>query len=186
MKILKYLLILVLLLVLIFFGNGLLTPSVSYENTIMVNKPIEESWAVMSDEATMSKWITGFVKTELVMGTKNTVGAVSNIYVEEDGEEMVMEETITAIKENELMAMSFTMDFMDMDYELYMEPKNGQTYIKTNSITVGNGIFAKSIIAFIADDLKVQEDENLMKLKGLIEANTKDYSPEPELEIIED
>ncbi|WP_299442382.1 SRPBCC family protein [uncultured Aquimarina sp.] len=178
MKYLKYLLYLIIVLALIFFGKGFLTPSVSYESEIVVSKPANESWEVISDESNLPKWIKGFKKTELVSGTANTVGAISKIYVEDGGEEMVMEETITAIKPHEHMAMTFTMDFMDMDYEMFFKEQDGKTTITSKSTTMGNGIFAKSLISFMPGSMKEQEDENLNKLKELIEGNTKNYFPE--------
>jgi len=178
MKYLKYLLFLIIILALIFFGNGMLTPSVSYENEIVVNKPANESWAVMSDESNLPKWIEGFKRTELVSGMENTVGAVSKVYVEENGDEMMMEETITAVKPNEHMAMTFTMDFMDMDYEMLFKEKDGKTTISSKSTTMGNGIFAKSLISFMSGSMKEQEDKNLNNLKKIIEENTKNYFPE--------
>lgn len=178
MKYLKYLLYLIIILGLLFIGKGFITPSIAYENEIVVNKPANESWAVMSDEANLPKWIKGFKKTELVSGTPNTVGAVSKVYVEENGEEMIMEETITAIKPNELMAMTFTMDFMDMDYEISFNEKDGKTTINSKSKTSGNGMIAKSIVSFMESTMKEQEDKNLNNLKKLIESNTKNYFPE--------
>ncbi|WP_299220140.1 SRPBCC family protein [uncultured Aquimarina sp.] len=178
MKYLKYLLYLIIVLALIFFGKGFLTPSVSYESEITVNKPANESWAVISDESNLPKWLEGFKKTELVSGTANTVGAVSKIYVEDRGEEIVMEETITAIKPNEHMAMTFTMDFMDMDYEMFFKEQDGKTMINSKSMVKGNGVFAKSLISFMTGSMKEQEDENLSKLKELIDENTKNYFPE--------
>ncbi|AXT50892.1 hypothetical protein D1818_08660 [Aquimarina sp. BL5] len=178
MKYLKYLLFLIIILALIFFGKGMLTPSVSYENEIVVSKPANESWAVMSDESNLPKWIEGFKRTELVSGMENTVGAVSKVYVEENGDEMMMEETITAVKPNEHMAMTFTMDFMDMDYEMLFKEKDGKTTISSKSTTMGNGIFAKSLISFMSGSMKEQEDKNLNNLKKIIEENTKNYFPE--------
>jgi len=182
MKYLKYLLIVVIVLALIFFGKGLLTPSVSYENEITVDKPANESWAVMSDESNLPKWIDGFKKTELVSGTANTVGAVSKVYVDDNGEEMVMEEKITALKLNEHMAMTFTMDFMDMDYEMFFKEEGGKTAITSRSNIKGNSMFAKSLLSFMSSSMKTQEDVNLKNLKELIEENSKDYFPEPEIE----
>ncbi|MCK8523446.1 SRPBCC family protein [Aquimarina sp. D1M17] len=175
MKYLKYLLFVVIAIALVFFGKGLFTPSVYYEREVVINKPVKEVWAVMSDESKLPDWIEGFVKTELVSGTPNTVGAVSKVYVEDQGQEMVMEEIITKIKPEELMAMTFTMDFMNMDYEISMEEKDGKTSIKSKSTTVGNGIFAKSMISFMKGSMKDQEDENLNKLKLIVEENTKNY-----------
>ncbi len=136
----------------------------------------------MSDESNLSKWIKGFKKSELVSGTANTKGAVSNVYIEERGEEMVMKETITAIQLNEHIGMTFTMDFMDMDYEMFFKEKEGKTTIISKSTTAGNGIIAKSMISFMKSTMKAQEDENLNNLKKLIEENTKNYFPEKEVD----
>ena len=178
MKILKYLLLAILVLVLLFFAKGLLTPSISYENEVIVNKPAKEAWSVMSDEANLPKWIKGFKRTELVSGTANTVGAVSNVYVDEGGQEMVMKETVTAIKLYEQLKMKFSMDFMDMEYEINFRETDGKTTVHSKSTTFGNGLFAKSIVSFMTGTMKAQEDENLNNLKKLIDANTKNYFPE--------
>lgn len=182
MKILKILLAIILLLVIIFFAKGLMTPTVSYDCEITVNKKADESWAVMSDEVNLPKWINGFKRTELVSGTANTVGAVSNVYVDEGGTEMMMKETINKITPNSLLDMTFTMDFMDMDYVMTLSEKNNSTTIKTKSTTKGNSLIAKSIVSFMPSAMKAQEQENLNNLKKLIEGNTKNYFPDPEPE----
>ena len=178
MKYLKYLLIIIALIAIIFFGKGFLTPVVSYESEVVVNKPVKETWAIMSDESRVSEWLKGIKKMELVSGTENAVGAVSKIYFEENGEEMVMEETITAIKPNEHIAMTFTMDFMNMDYEMNLTDEDGKTRILSKSETMGNGIMAKSILSFMKSAMKKQEDTNMNNLKTLIDNNTKNYFPE--------
>ncbi len=177
MKYLKYVLYIVIVLILVFIGKGLISPTVSYESEVVVNKPAKEAWAVMQDESNLPKWIKGFKKSELISGTANTVGAVSKIYVEDQGQDMVMEETITAIKSNEHLAMTFTMDFMNMDYDISFKEKDGKTTITSKSSTIGNGIINKSMVSFMSGLMKTQEDENLNSLKKLIEENTKDYFP---------
>jgi uncharacterized protein YndB with AHSA1/START domain len=185
MKNLKFLLGILLLLGIIFFAKGFLTPTVSYKSQITVNKSAKEAWAVMSDEESLPQWINGFQRTELVSGSNNTVGAVSNVYVVEGGKEMVMKETITAIKPYEQLAMTFSMDMMDMDYEMLFEEQDGKTSITSNTTAKGNGIIYKSLISFMPSAMKKQEDENLGKLKKLIEQNTKTYLPEPVSERLE-
>lgn len=177
MKYIKYLLIIIVVLAIIFFGKGFLTPVVSYESEVVVNKPVKEAWAVMSDDSRISEWLKEIKKMELVSGTENTVGSVYNIYFEENGEEMVMEETITALKPNEHIAMTFTMDFMNMDYEMHLTEEDGKTLIRSNSKTTGNGFMARSILSFMTGSMKKQEDTNLNNLKTVIDNNTKDYFP---------
>ena len=185
MKYLKYLLALLVVLALLFISIGIFKPVVSYESEVMVNKPAKEAWAVMSDVSKLPEWLNGFKKTELVSGQANTVGAVSNVYFVEDGQETVIKETITNIKANELMAMQFSMDFMDMDYEMSFEETSGKTRVKTVSTTTGNGLFAKSMVALMGGAMKDQEDVNLKNLKKVIETNTKNYFLEAQLEGVE-
>ena len=185
MKYLKYFLYLVIAAGLFFFAKGFFTPSVYHESEIIVDKSAKEAWAVMSDEANLPKWIEGYKRNELVSGTANTVGAISKIYIEEGGKEMVMEEKITAVTPNELMAMRFSMDFMDMDYVMTFKENDGKTIINTKTTTFGNGIFAKSMVSFMTSAMKTQEDKNLAKLKELINNNTKNYFPTKEESITE-
>ncbi len=182
MKYLKYFLGLILILMLIFFGLGLLTPSIYYESEVVVNKSAKEAWAVMNDEKNLPNWIKGFKRTELISGTANTVGSVSNVYVEENGQEMIMKETIKDVVPNELLSMVFTMDIMNMDYDMVFAQEGEQTTITSKSTTKGNGLFAKSIVYFMAGTMKAQEDENLNNLKKIIEENTVDYFPEAMME----
>ena len=177
MKILKYIAIIIAVLIVGFLLLGLLKPEVSYDSEIVVNKPLAEAWAVTQDEAKMAEWLPGFQKVERVSGTPGTVGAVSDVYFVTDGEEMVIRETITKIVPNETIEMTFTSDFMDMDYKLNMEPMDGKTKITSNTTTVGNGILAKSMMALAGSSIKAQEETNLENLKKAIEQNTKDYFP---------
>ena len=45
MKYLKYLLGIIALIVLLFFGRGMLTPSISYSSEIIVEKSIKEAYS---------------------------------------------------------------------------------------------------------------------------------------------
>ena len=107
------------------------------------------------------------------------VGAVSLIYVEENGEEMSMTETITELKDKEHIAMTFTMDFMDMDYQMTLEELGpNKVKVSSSSVTSGNGLFAKSMVGYLDGMMKDQEDLNMNNLKVMIEGNTKEYGIE--------
>lgn len=176
MKVIKYLLFVILALVIIFFGNGMITSAITYQSQVEVNKPIAEAWAVMEDDSRISEWLPVITRIEPVSGNPGTLGAVSNIYAVENGEEMVMQETITAFEPPKHIAMTFTMDFMDMEYEMHLTEENGKTRISSKSKTVGNGLVSKSILSFMGGMMETQENENLERLKKVIEGNTKDYS----------
>jgi len=175
MKILKYILGVLAVLVLVFFLLGIFVPEISYQVETVADKPMAESWAVSQDPSKISEWLMGYQKTEPVSGTPGTVGAVSDIYFVQNGEEMVIRETITAIVPNESISMTFASDFMNMEYQIAMTDDNGKTKITSNTTAMGNGMVSKSIMALVSASVQEQEETNLGMLKKAIESNTKQY-----------
>jgi len=169
-------------LAIIFFGRGMMTPEISYTSEMTVDKPAKEVGAVMTDASKLPQWIEGFKRAEHVSGTANTVGAVSHNYIDNGGEEMMMTETITAIQPMKKIAMDFSMDMMDMEYEMNLTEKDGKTIIRSETITKGNGLFLQSLFSFSQGGMQAQEDNNMASLKKLVEENTTDYFPETVLE----
>jgi len=178
MKFLKYFSYFLLLILLIVIVRSFLTPSISYDTSTLVDKPIEETWAVISDVSKVGDWIQGFVKAELVSGTEGEVGAVSNIYIEEQGTQMMMIETITASIPNEKIAMSFSMDPVAIEYQIILNKKDGKTEVQTKTETRGSTFFGKCIIPWMSGGMKTQEDKNVANLKRVIETNTTNYFEE--------
>ena len=156
---------------------GVVKPQVSYDCEISVDKPVQESWAVIQDEEKLSDWLTGFKRIEHVSGTPGTEGAVADVYFDNNGQEMAIRETITSLVPDESISMSYTSDFMNMDYNLSMEDVEGGTKINTNTVAKGNGMFARSMMALMAGSIKAQETMNLENLKQTIEKNEKNYFP---------
>jgi len=177
MKYLKYIFGILAILTIGFFLLGLINPKLSYECEIVVDKSLVESWSVSQDEEKMSDWLDGFQKIEQVSGTPGTVGSISDVYFTSDGQEMTIRETITNIIPNESISMSFTSDFMDMDYKLAMIPIDGKTKISSSTTAIGNGMVSKSIMALMGSSIKTQEETNLINLKKTIEKNSKNYFP---------
>ncbi|RZN84085.1 MAG: hypothetical protein EVB11_03315 [Winogradskyella sp.] len=183
MKYLKYIFGIIAILIIGFFLLGLIKSEVSYDCEVMVDKSLEESWAVSQDPDKMADWLIGFQKTEHVSGTPDTVGAVADVYFINEGQEMTIRETITEIVPNESISMTFTSDFMDMDYKLSMASVDGKTKISTSTKAEGNSMVSKSLMAMMGSSIKAQEDTNLGHLKKTIESNTKNYFPIVEIPV---
>ena len=175
MKFLKYFLGIVALLVVIFILIGTFKSEIAYDCNIMVDKTLSESWAVSQDDTKMKDWLEGFQRVEHISGTPGAVGSVSNVYFINEGQEMSIRETITEIVPNESVAMTFTSEFMDMDYKLSMSAVGEQTKISSSTTCQGNGIFSKSLVALMGSTMKAQENTNLNNLKKTIENNTTTY-----------
>src|SRR5690606_20776416 len=121
------------LLIIVFLAIGLIKPNVTYECEIMIEKSIEESWAVLQDTEKLPEWLPGFQKIEHISGTPGTKGAVSKVYFDNNGESMTIQETITDIAPSESISMKYESDFMDMDYKLTVTSVNGKTMINSST-----------------------------------------------------
>lgn len=182
MKILKIILAILVLLALIFFVRGLLTPSFTYSSEITVDKPIEEAWAVMNDESKITQWLTSIKKVEHVSGEKGKVGQVTRYTFDENGQESQVLETLKELVPNKHVAMDFLVEgAMKMDYKVDFSEKDGKTILKSNTEVAGEGMIMKSILSFMQGTMKTQEDENFKNLQKLINENKTDYFPKPEL-----
>lgn len=185
MKYLKYILGVLALIALLFIAKGFLTPSITYSSKIIVDKPVQEAWAVMNDESKISEWLKGIKKVEHVSGEKGKVGAVTKYTFVENGEESIVVETLKATRPNEHVALDFVMkDVMTMDYKVDFKEVDGKTHIESSTITEGSGLIMRSVVSFLQGTMQAQEDENMDNLKVLIEGNTTDYFPVPIMESV--
>lgn len=169
MKILKYILAVFALLFIAFFAWGQIKSNHEYEAEVTINKPLTEVWNAAQDESKLADWLPGFQKIEHVSGTPGSVGAVSKVYFEQEGQPMIITETITEVNPPQTVAMHFSSDFMEMDYRMEFSAVNNNTQVKTITQAEGNGMFAKSVLALMGSSLKTQEQTNLENLKNSIE-----------------
>lgn len=175
MKFIKYTIFTIVALVAIFVFLGIVKPEISYTAEVIVNKPASEAMAVAGDVEKMKEWLPGFQKIEHISGTPGEVGAVSKVYCINEGQEMVIKETITEFVPGKSMKMKFEESFMNMDYEMICIPMNRKTKMISKTDAKGNGIFAKSMMVLISGMIEKQEVNNLKNLKETIESNTKVY-----------
>ena len=178
MKLLKYFLGIIALLVLFFIAKGFVSPSISYDSEIVVEQSLEEAWAVMNDESKISQWLKGIKDIKHLSGEKGTVGAVTQYTFDQNGQETLVVETITSINENQHISMDFVMEgVMLMDYRMDFETKEGKTHITSSTTAEGQGLLMRSLLSFMTSSMQDQEDENMNNLKKIIEENTTDYFP---------
>jgi len=176
MKFLKYAIGIIAILVVVFLALGLIKPKITYDCEVMVDKPTTETWAVLQDVEKLPEWLSGFQKIEHISGTPGTVGAVSKVYFDDNGQSMAIQETITDIEPNKFISMKYESDFMNMDYKITLTSVDGKTKVNSSTTAYGNGIISKSIMALMGSSLKQQEETNLSNIKKTVEQNTKNYS----------
>lgn len=184
MKIFKNLLYGLLALVILFLAVGFLKPTVTYGHEILVDKPIEEAWAVLLDAEKYGEWLAGFQSIDLLSGEAGEVGSTYKVVVkpseQEDDFEMI--ETLVAKEDFDHVSLSFDSDMMVFDQTTSLAEVDGKTSVKTDSTVKGKGMMMRSMFALmemLGGSFQAQEVENIERLKKVIEANTTDYYPAP-------
>jgi len=69
-----------------------------YKGSKEINKPLEEVTKFFADPQYLGEYQDGFVKKELISGEAGKEGAVSQMFYEQGGREMLLTETITSNK----------------------------------------------------------------------------------------
>ncbi len=163
----------------------MIKPTVSYGHEITVDKSLKEAWAVSQDESKFSQWLKGFKSIELISEEEGKSGSKYKIVVSpgEGQPDFEMIETLVSWKEFELVEMSFDNESMQIDQTITHSESNGKTTIKTHSKTKAKGIVMRSMFAIMDmfDAFQAQEEKNIEALKKVIEENTTDYYPVPEV-----
>lgn len=180
MKILKYIGIVILILVILFFAAGILKSELQYGHEIVVNKSIQEAWAVSEDPSKTTQWIDGLKSEELISGEQGAVGSKYKVIVnpEEGQEDFEMTETITSKKDYDHVSMEFDSEMMKFAQTMTFAEKLGKTTIKTESTVNAKGIMMRSVFALMeimSGSFQKQEEKNINALKKVIEENTTDY-----------
>jgi len=168
-KILKYSGIAVFSLVIVFFSMGFLFPSFEYENSVIVNKPAEQSFKVFTDVLKLSEWIPGFKRVKLLSGKQNETGSIIEMMLEQEGKTFILTQKITNYKENELFAFALDNDVLSNNCEIKFISKGTSTEIISSNHITGKNIFWKSLFVFSHSYFKKQSKEMYENLKKVIE-----------------
>jgi hypothetical protein len=168
-KFLKYLLLMLVALVVIFFSLGLFVPSFSYDNVIEVNKPADKAFYSFYNLGNMSKWIPGFQYIEPLSGFPDEVGSKLKMVLVQDGKKYIMIETMTAFKENEVFAFTLVNEVFTSDVEILFQGHGNTTTIIAHSKVKGKNIFWRALLLLSRPHIKSSQQQAYDKLKEVIE-----------------
>lgn len=171
MQIFKYLFGFGAIACILFFAIGFFIPSFDYESSILVNKPVQEAFAVFKDESKLKYWMPNLKSIELIEGQKNKEGSKYKIVIEEDGKNYEIIEKIITFKENEQYTSQFVNEVMTIDMDVQFEENSGITEITSKSVITGKNILWKSVFPLSKGNFEKEDQELLDRLKKVIESN---------------
>lgn len=170
MKILKYLIIFLSAIILIFFAVGLIWPTFTYESKVTVEAPADKVWEVFTDAEAMPQWMEGFKGIETIRSAPGEVGSEYNVIIESDGQEVQLHEIVTHFEPGKLYGMDIKSDVLDNKALISFDAEGNTTTITAKNEVSGNGLFWKSLLFLMKSTIQKTSDDQYGRLKEVIEA----------------
>ena len=169
MKILKTALVIFFIGILVYIIIGLLTPPVSKEVEMELEKSAEEVFSTFTNQLNMTKWVPGLTSVKQVSSRPNTIGSISEFVFERDGLKIPILVRINDYKEDESMNMTLTHDKLVSDVQIKVVPKGESSKLDISYRIVGNSLMTKTAMPFIKPLIKKYSKMDLEELKKLLE-----------------
>ena len=168
-KFLKIAGIILAVLVLGFFAAGLITPKVSYDGSVTVNKPLEETFLLFNDLDNLKNWIPEVTSYEILSETPDKVGSKIKMTIESEGKTMEMNETILEYVPNEKVGLYFEVGDMKKTDNYHFKADGENTIIHSAHICEGSNLFFKSMFSFFKSYFKKIDQDYLNNFKTFAE-----------------
>ena len=167
-------------MVLIYFVIGMITKSVKYSNSLLIDAPIEKSWSIFMDQDRFSEWMSGFERFEILEGQKGEVGAKYRLHFKEGEKDIRIDETVTHIDPPNHYGFDIDTEVFDGHIDVKFEEDGSKTRMTAGSEFRGKSAFLRSMFAMMKSSFKKNELSNYVRLKDIIE--NSDWKPEPEIQ----
>jgi uncharacterized protein YndB with AHSA1/START domain len=170
MRILKFILKLLGLLLIVFLLTGLFIKKVDYIVEIEVDKSLEETWTLFNDHTVMDQWVKGVKSFDPIDTTSAMVGNTYKMIVEDNGREIEMIETITAWEPNTRIVMEFDAGDMHKVNDIRFASKDGKTIITNDASCRGTTYFTKCMFPYFKGMFRNIDKEMFEDFKKMVES----------------
>lgn len=171
MKIFKYLAISFIVLIIGFFSIGLFAPSVSYQNKVIINAPVEKVFTLFTDTTKMNQWVPGFISFTNDSGGNYNKGSKWKLILIQDGQHYEMTETMTVFEPN--LQYSYILENIVLrNYvDVYFKSIGNTTEVTSHNLITGNNMIWRSIFFFHEKNFLARGQATYNDLKKMIESN---------------
>ena len=169
MKVLKFLLVALVVLVAVFVGLGFAIPQIDYTVTVDIDRPVDEVWDAFQDPERATVWISGLKSIELVSGEKHAEGSKYRMTFVEEDKTIVVDETIQTVVPNERFVFTTMAEGMGMLADTTFTPNATGTSITSNVTMTGDGVFMRGMLPLMKGMISERQQGDLTALKALVE-----------------
>jgi hypothetical protein len=168
-KFFKYTAITLVILVLVFLSLGVFSPGFSFQNKVIVDKPLSESFMKFIDPTRMKDWIPGYKDLTWISGFPMTPGSKWKIIVMKDGKNYEIEETLIDMKMRELFAFHLSNSVLESDVFIHFKAMGNRTEILVDNKVKGKNMIWRSLFVFFRGSFPAIQQETYDNLKKSIE-----------------
>jgi len=169
MKTIKIILGIVTALTVVFFVTGMFVNEVTYTSEIEINKPIAVVFAAFEKPETMKEWLPEVKSIEPIDVKEGVIGSTYKMTVDNQGQEAVMKETITAYIVNKKMTFNFVSDQMYKIDSFSFTSENGGTKIIEHSRIRANSYIMSCMFPYFKGTFKKMSQDYLQLFKEFVE-----------------
>ena len=171
MQAVKLIVSLLLGLAIAFLLIGVFIPEVEFNSSIDVNAPVDQAFAVYTDESRMGEWLTDFVSIENISGAPLEVGSRWRlVFKGEYGEDIEMIEEVTDYEA--LRHFGFVLENDDVlvnSHTRFFSDGGGGTRIEGSSSLKGKTWYMRSLLPLFKGQTQQRQDQDFERLRELIE-----------------
>ncbi len=142
---------------------------ISYTTTTEIEKPIDQVYALLSDETKVNLWIKGLVKLETINGIPGQVGFQGKYTFYENNRTVIFYEEITAVEPGRSFSAQMDSDGLTMEGHTLLEDLGGSTRLGVQQKVKGKSLFMKLMLPFLKGMMRKRQEEDFIRFKQLAE-----------------
>ena len=169
MKTVKIIIIFLTILTLLFFGTGLVIKDSSYTSQITIHKPIEETFTMFTDIATLTLWNPEYSAVEVVDQKPGITGSRYDIKVLHNNQTIIIKEKVLAYVKNEKITLFIDRDGVVERDDYTFTSDRSHTVINLNSSYQAKSYILGCVLPYFKSKFKKIDEVSLNNFKNFAE-----------------
>ncbi len=169
MKFLKWLLIVIAVLVLGFFGAGLVQPEQEIEFEMEIDKPVMQVYTNLLNPLIAKDWMEGLERVEQISGIPGFPGSELDMVFVQNGEQMIVHERFVKNVPGKGFTIDYSSDAIQGTIETTLTKSGKGTTLHFKNSYVGNNLFWRSMMVFFSGNVEEHNRQNYERFKQLLE-----------------
>lgn len=170
MKRVKIILGIIIVFSLAFFSIGMVVPEINYSKEVEIDKPLEEVFAIFSNQQLVSEWMPEVQSVTVVKMTPEITGSIFNLVVKDQNKEVSFEQKIIDFEANKKVVL-FSMVGGLIKKDIYsFTAKESKTVMHLDANFKSSNYILGCMFPFVKGRLEQQDLGYLQNFKKFVES----------------